>query len=259
LLAQVADQMRATFPGEVATKGELSGAVGPGLPEVVRPWCESCGVAHVADGLFRLATLYAGIEVVPGEDRRLRFRLSPDKPTEQDGPAAVELLRSAVRLVGPLTLGDLALWLDTRPVTAPPDWLRPVWADLADDLVEVEVDGAKLHAAADMVDALADVPGPPSAVLLPPRDRYLLGHRPFLVPDRALATQVWRTVGSPGALVVDGEVAGTWRARKSGKTLQLTVTPHRKLSARHRTDVEKQAEVVAAARGHDGKVVVAAA
>jgi hypothetical protein len=31
------------------------------------------GVAHVADGMFRLTTLYAGIEVMPGEDRRLRF------------------------------------------------------------------------------------------------------------------------------------------------------------------------------------------
>jgi hypothetical protein len=44
-----------------------------------------------------------------------------------------------------LALGDLVLWLDTRAVTTPPDWLRPVWADLTNDLVEVEVDGETLH------------------------------------------------------------------------------------------------------------------
>lgn len=258
LLAQVAEQMRATFPGEVVTKGELSGAVSPGLPDIVRPWCEGCGTVHVADGMFRLATLYAGIELVPGDDRRLRFRLAKSEPTEaKDGKeSAATLLRTATHLAGPLILADLVLWLDTRSVTAPPDWLRPVWSDLADDLTDIEVEGENLYATKAMVDAVGDAPAPPPVVLLPPRDTYLLGHRTFLAPDRALAKEVWRPVGSPGALVVEGELAGTWRARKSGKTLQLTVTPHRTLSARHRKALDQQAEVVASARAHDGKVAV---
>jgi hypothetical protein len=258
LLAQVAEHMRATFPGGTVTKGELSGAVSPGLPDIVRPWCEGCGTAHVADGMFRLATLYAGIELVPGDDRRLRFRLTKNKPTEaKDGRAAAKtLLRTATHLAGPLTLGDLVLWLDTRSVTAPPDWLRPVWSDLANDVTEIEVDGENLHATKAMVDAVGDAPAPPPVVLLPPRDTYLLGHRTFLAPDRALAKEVWRPIGSPGGLVVEGELAGTWRARKSGKRLQLTVTPHRTLSARHRKALDQQAEVVASARAHDGKAAV---
>ena len=275
VLTQVADTMRARFPGATPTKGELSSAINPDVPELVRPWCARCGSAHVDDGLFRLATLYAGIELVPGDDRRLRFRLGPaeqagatagdlsgrDGPVAagRDGPAAVELLRAAVRLAGPLTLGDLVSWLDTRPVTAPPDWLRPLWADLAGELVAVEVDGEALFAAADMVQALGEVPAAPPVRLLPPRDQYLLGRRTFLVPDRALAKEVWRPVGSPGALVLDGELAGTWRARTSGRTLRLAVTPRRALTAGQRGDLERQAEVVAAARGHDGKVVVALA
>jgi hypothetical protein len=253
LLAQVAEEMRATFPGDVVTKGELSAAVSPGLPEVVRPWCESCAAAHVADGLFRLATLYAGIELVPGEDRRLRFRLGPDKPDEATGNAAADLLRTAVRLAGPLKLADLVLWLDTRSVTAPPDWLRPAWSDIADELTEVEIDGEKLHAAADMEEA----PVPPPVLLLPPRDTYLLGHRTFLVPGRTLAKEVWRPLGSPGVLVLSGEVAGIWRARKSGKTLQLTVNPRGSLTAKQRKELDTQAAVAATARGHEGKVVVA--
>lgn len=168
----------------------------------------------------------------------------------------VDLLLAAVRMVGPVTLGDLAAWVATRSVTAPPAWLRAVWAEVVEGLVEVEVGGETLYTVAEVVDGLGDVPAPPVARLLPPRDVYLLGHRGLLVPDRALATQVWRPVGSPGVLVVDGDVAGTWRARKSGRTLQVTVTPQRTLTGRQRAEVERQAEVVAAARGHDGKVVV---
>jgi hypothetical protein len=257
LLAEVARELRAAFPGETATKGELSAAVTPRVPEIARPWCEGCGVHHVADGLFRLATLYAGIELVPGEGRRLRFRLGADPGDEpEDENATAALLRTAVRLAGPLTLGDLVMWLDTRSVTAPPTWLRPAWAAL-DDLVEVDIDGTTLHA--DPAALTGDAPAPPPVLLLPPRDTYLLGHRPLLVPDRTLAKELWRPLGSPGPLVVDGEPAGFWRAVKKGRTLTLTVTARQRLSARHRTALDAQAEVVAEARGHDGKVVVGVA
>lgn len=258
LLAQVADELLAVFPGTTATKGELSGAVSPRLPDVVRPWCEGCGVAHVAEGMFRLGTLYAGIELVPGEGRKLLFRVAAGKPVVAKDERAAKrmLLRTVLRLAGPLTLADLVLWLDTRSVTAPPDWLRPVWADLADDLVPVEVAGEQLHADEAMLDELDDVPAPPPVLLLPPRDPYLIGHRTFLVPDRALAKEIWRPIGSAGALVVAGEPAGVWRARKAGKTLQLSVTPWRRLTAGQRTALDAQAELVAATRHHEGKVAV---
>lgn len=255
LVAEVAAELRRTFPGEVATKGELSGAVSPGLPASVRPWCAGCGTDHVADGMFRIATLYAGIELVPG-DRRLRFRLGPRPKEAADDHAATELLHRMVRQAGPLRLGDVVMWLDTRSVTAPPDWLRPVWTDLADRLVEVTVADATLTADREMLAVLGDAPAPPSALLLPPRDPYLLGHRPFLAPDRTLAKEIWRPVGSPGALVVDGDVAGGWRARKSGRTLRLTVTSHRELTATQRKALDGQVDVVAAARANEGTVTL---
>ncbi|MFI7674038.1 DNA glycosylase AlkZ-like family protein [Actinophytocola sp. NPDC049390] len=252
LLDEVARAMRDAFPGETATKGELSAAVSPLVPGIARPWCEGCGVHHVADGLFRVATLYAGIELVPGAGRRLRFRLGTD-PAQDPGVdhAARELLRTVVRVAGPLTLGDLVTWLDTRSVTAPPGWLRPVWSDLVDDLVEVDVGDVTLHADPAVLDD--DAPAPPPLLLLPPRDTYLLGHRPLLVPDRAVATELWRPLGSAGPVVVDGEPAGVWRARKSGRTLEITVTSGHTLAAEA---LDAQGAVVAAARGHDGKVVV---
>lgn len=257
LLHEVATRLREVFPGEVATKGELSGAVTPRLPEIARPWCPSCGVAHVTEGLFRLGTLYAGIELVPQESRRLLFRLAPGKPSVARGRPTAELLRAYLRLAGPATPGDLAAWLDTRPVTAPPPWLKADFDALAGELEEVRVDGVTLWAHGDVVSAVGDAPDPPPVLLLPPRDAIALGNRAFLVPDRELARTLWRSTGSPGMVLVDGDIAGTWRTRKSGRALRLTVTVHSRLSAGQRTKLEEQAEIVAAARGHDGKTEVA--
>lgn len=257
LLAVVAEQLRAAFPGETASKGELSGAVSPRVPEIARPWCERCGTHHVADGLFRLATLYAGIELVPHEGRQLRFRLGAAAPDAGgDAAALVELLRTTMRLAAPAQLGDLVLRLDTRSVTAPPAWLRPAWADLADELTEVRVHGTPRTVHAESVESMRNPPDPPPALLLPPRDALGLGSRSFLAPSRELAKDVWRSVGSPGTVVVDADIAGTWRARQAGRTLRLTLTAHRTLTTRQRRAVEGQAELVALSRGHTGRTEV---
>lgn len=190
LLERVATELRDVFPGEVATKGELSGAISPRLPEIARPWCAGCGVAHVADGLFRLGTLYAGIELVPHDGRRLRFRLAPGRPEVAKGGRITELLRTYLRLAGPAKLGDVVMWLDTRSVTAPPGWLRPSFDELTGELDEVRVDGVTMRAHTDAVAAVDDAPDPPSVLLLPPRDAIALGTRTFLVPDREIARTV---------------------------------------------------------------------
>lgn len=257
LLEVVASEMRAAFPGETASKGALSGAVSPRVPEIARPWCEGCGVHHVAEGLFRLATLYAGIELVPHEGRRQQFRLGSDVPDPGgDATALVELLRTTMRLAAPATLSDLVIRLDTRSVTAPPAWLRPAWQELEDELTDITIDGTTLPVHAESVEAMRTPPDPPPALLLPPRDALGLGSRQFLAPDRDLAKAVWRAVGSPGTVTIDGDIAGIWRARQAGRTLRLTLTAHRTLTAKQRQATEDQAELVALSRGHTGRTEV---
>lgn len=258
LLETVAARMRAVFPGGTVSKGELSGAVTPELPEIARPWCEGCGVAHVAEGLFRLGTLYAGIELEPHGGRRQRFRLGPPPEVADDDSTLTDLLRTYVCQAGPATLADLSVWLDTRSVTAPPNWLKPTFDALRDELTEVRVEGVgeTLLAQAETVARMADAAEPPPALLLPARDAFVLGHRSFLVPERAAAKTVWRPVGSPGVVVVAGDVAGVWKARQRGRTLRLSVSAHRKLTAKQRAAVARQGTVVAEARGHSGKTEV---
>ena len=62
--------------------------------------------------------------------------------------------------------------------------------------------------------------------LLGPFDLFLQAKdRPLLVADPRPVKTLWPTLGRPGAVLVDGEIAGTWRPRKSGRTLTVRVEP----------------------------------
>lgn len=142
------------------------------------------------EGLFRLATLLAGIELVPHEGQRLLFRLTEGAPERATG-GRTALFREFVRRAGPLATDDFAGWLDARTATGAPRWHRTEWDALRAELVPVRVDGHELWMLADDIDAVEEAPDPPRLRLLPPRDALLLGHRALLVPDRGAAKHVW--------------------------------------------------------------------
>ena len=76
----------------------------------------------------------------------------------------------------------------------------------------------------------------------------------FVGTPTARAQEVWRAVSGPGALLVDGEVAGTWRYRRTER--ELTVTPFEGLTAARRKQAEAGARLVAAASGDEPPAVV---
>jgi hypothetical protein len=69
------------------------------------------------------------------------------------------------------------------------------------------------------------------------------------VPDAAHAKQLWPVLGRPGAVLAGGEIVGTWRPRKAGRTLTLAVQPWRRLSAAVHDGIVAQAQRLAAPRG----------
>jgi hypothetical protein len=86
--------------------------------------------------------------------------------------------------------------------------------------------------------------------LLGPYDPYLqLRDRETLVADTARAKELWRALGRPGAVVVDGEVVGTWRPRASGRKLGLAVDHWGTHGAWLDAAVSEQAERFAQFRG----------
>ena len=127
--------------------------------------------------------------------------------------------------------------------------MKDVQAHWPDDAVEVSVDGERRWLLADDTDRAAAGPVRTTR-LLGPFDPLLQGRdRALLVPDRAHAKDLWRTLGRPGGVLVDGAVAGTWRPRKAGKRLGLQVELWRAVPAATREEIGAQAERLAACRG----------
>ncbi len=60
---------------------------------------------------------------------------------------------------------------------------------------------------------------------------------------------LWPVLGRPGALFVDGEVAGTWRTKASGDKLTITVDTFGPLRPSVWKQVDAEADRVAEVRG----------
>lgn len=115
----------------------------------------------------------------------------------------------------------------------------------------VEIDGRRAWILTDDLAALRAPPESHRVRLLPPRDPYTQLRDRHIIVDEKHHREVWKNVGAPGVVLADGEIAGTWRPRKSGRklTVTVTVTTFQPLGTRLRTQLREEAEHVAELRG----------
>lgn len=227
------------------TKGAASEAVTKVIPDGLSLWCRRCQATHIHDQLMRLATPLTGVALEPGSSPATLVPLRPRPPLARrpDPRAAAEVVRSYLRLHGPATATEAAGFVGTTKAVL----ARTMWPD---DLVDVSVEGRRCAIPADAMPLLENPPEPNAVRLLPPKDPLVQARdRALLVPDPAHRKEVWKILGNPGTILADGEIAGTWRATRSGRRLDVTMTALLPLSARARAAAEDEAERVCAARG----------
>jgi Winged helix DNA-binding domain len=224
-------------------RGEVSTEVSARIPESLTFDCGPCRARHISGALFQQVGAAAGVRLVPGTSPAVLAPI-PGRPAVPERAAGtVDLVRAYLRLHGPATPAEVAKFIGTTQRE-----LRSVWPD---EVEEVLVDGRRAWLPADRVAALRSARAPRLVRLLPPGDPYLQARdRDLLVPDKDRQAALWRMISTPGALLVDGEIAGTWRSRKAGRTrLEITVTPFEPLPSGVHADLDEQAGRVAAARG----------
>ena len=164
-------------------------------------------------------------------------------PAREPAAARAELVRRYLHRYGPSTRRQFAAWVGVSAGDAAA-W----WNLVADELIPVEFDGRSWLLAEDL-DALRSARTPTGVRLLPPHDPYTQLRDRATILDRELHRAVWRAVGDPGTVLADGEIVGTWRPRKSGRKLTLSVVSFRPLSDRVADAVRAEAESVAVLRG----------
>ncbi|WP_221584905.1 winged helix DNA-binding domain-containing protein [Microbacterium sp. G2-8] len=159
------------------------------------------------------------------------FTRTTDAPTPSED-ALVDITRRFVDARGPVTEADLAWWLKLPKTQA-----RKAAASA--DLAEVVVGEQRAWIVGE-----ADVSGDTGVTLVPAFDEWILGYA-----DRSLtaspAMQAALVPGNNGvfrpAILVDGTVVGTWRARaKSRKDPSFELVE--RVPARTRTRIERAVE-----------------
>ncbi|GII28189.1 winged helix DNA-binding domain-containing protein [Planotetraspora mira] len=195
---------------------------------------------------WRQAVHLAGMRGVlcfgPNRGRKVTYthpgRWSPGFEPAETPPALAHVVKSYLRAYGPATPQRFAHWLN-----APARWAADLFASLAGDLQQVEVEGVAAWVVAG--DTAVPAPVAPSVRLLPYFDTYAyrVGNQPpgLLYPGRA-GERVLR--GNFQALIVDGVVAGLWHQRRSGGRVDLTVEPLVRLDASQQDELGHQAERV---------------
>ncbi|WP_030332652.1 winged helix DNA-binding domain-containing protein [Micromonospora parva] len=237
-LDEIAARMRAIV-STPTVKGDVSGRLATALPEPYLRFCRPCDATHLYEMPFRLAAVRAGLELRLDTSPPVLHRITRFRKAAAAGER-FDLIRAYLRLLGPATPKQVADYLD-----AP---LKDVKARWPDDVIEVTVGGEVRSLLAVDEEALGSADGTGTR-LLGPYDLFLQAKdRATLVPDSAHAKQLWPVLGRPGAVLVDGELVGTWRPRKSGKTFTVAVQPWRRLSDATRKAVTGQAERLAAYR-----------
>ena len=249
------------------TKGAVSTAVTKIIPAGLSYWCRGCQATHILEQVMRLAAIHGGIRLAAGISPATLAPIEgrPPMRTKPDPAAATAVVADYLRLHGPATPADAAGFVGTTTGLAKRMWpdgltevrlkgVRGLAPSRGLGVAPPEDAGRKAFLPEPAVPLLEAPPEPGIVRLLPPWDPFLqCRDRGVLVPDRDLQKQVWKIIGNPGALLVHGEIAGTWRAKASGRNrLDVTIGPFWSISPAARKEAEAEAERVAAVRGFPG-------
>jgi hypothetical protein len=184
------------------------------------------------------AAMYAELESVicsgPRAGKHSTYALVAERapaPRDLSGDEALaELARRFFRSHGPATIRDFVWWsgLPTADARRGIEIIRAKRHEL-DGVTYWTVGSGVVARAADPVH------------LLPIYDEYLVAYRDrTLVPHgpAKIAARPGHSVTFQHALLIEGEVAGTWRTWRGVRRVSISVTPLRRLTARERREIE---------------------
>jgi hypothetical protein len=159
------------------------------------------------------------------------------RPEIEPHEARSELARRYLHVFGPATPEAFSLWAGVGGGDA-----LAAFEGLSVSLTAVRTPIGDAWILARDEPGFREPSGPPAAArLLPSGDAYYLywgAGRELIVPDAAQRAELWTTRVWPGAVLVAGEIVGTWRRARA----DLSVQPWRRLTRAERDAVEAEAQ-----------------
>jgi hypothetical protein len=171
-------------------------------------------------------------------------------PDVEPPKARLELARRYLHVFGPATGEAFAGWAGIAPAQG-----RAAFDALDGSLTTVRTPVGDAWTLREDEPTFVTRPGPAaSARLLPSGDSYFLLQgvdRELLVPDEQQRRLLWTPRVWPGAVLVGGEIVGTWRRAQA----KVTIESWRRLSVSERDAVEAEAASLPLP-GIEGRIVV---
>lgn len=141
-----------------------------------------------------------------------------DPPDVPEHEARLELARRYLHVLGPGTATGFAHWAGVKAPAA-----LATFDDLAGELVAVDTPTGPAWMLPDDAESAGERRAAAApARLLPSGDSFYLrwgSDRDLLVPDARRRDELWTSRVWPGALLIDGEIAGIWR--RSGADVEM--------------------------------------
>ncbi|ASR38497.1 hypothetical protein BAY61_29765 [Prauserella marina] len=267
-VALTLDELPKALGGKQLTKDELGVAlaerVGKRLPSSARKGFtepDGLGKNTYGESLVRYAlyvvALHGVLCIVPRTKGASLFALTEDwlgepLPAMPSEAARAEIVRRYLRCHGPSDKTAFATWAGVSPSFAAASWEL-----IAGELTAVDYAGRTAWLLAEDLPALAAPPSAEGVRLLPPYDPLLATRdRAAFVSGTARQREIWRIQGNPGVVLGEGEIVGTWRPRKQGKNITITVSAMRTLTAATRDAITAEASALAPFRGAAKATVV---
>lgn len=214
---ELADRLRDLIGDEEVREGEAARALGEN------------------PNRLKYATTTGTVAIRWDGARQPTIRMVP-APEVDPGEARLELARRYLHVFGPTTSAAFAGWAGIRPQQADASFqalrrsLTPVRTPTGEAWI-LSAHEPSFRATADATAAVRLLPSGDTYYLLQGDDRALL------VPDADRQNSLWPSRVWPGALLLDGDIAGTWRRAQH----IVTIHPWRSLSPAERRLVEAEA------------------
>ena len=191
-----------------------------------------------------------GTVLIRWEGARLPVIWTVPRPEIDPHEARLELARRYLHVFGPTTPAAFAKWAGIGTAEG-----RAAFESLAGEVMAARTPIGDQWILASDEPSFKATPSPAAAArLLPSGDPYWLLHgadRELLVPDEHQQRELWTPRVWPGAVLVEGDVVGTWRRAKAVVEIQTW----RRLSTAERQAVEAEAESLPLP-GLGGQIVV---
>jgi len=243
--------------GQILTRQELAEAVGrvTGSPALGEKLNESWG------SMLKPASYQGRLCFGSSQGQNVRFArpdqwLNLPRPAAVTGPAKDKPFRDMARRFlaanAPATTEDYARWRGITPAQA-----RTQLKSLGDEVCQVALDGEPHWLLLEDLPAIRAAEPPKVARLIPAFDQYVIGATlqvdkltPGFFKDRVYRPQGWISA----VLLVDGRMEGTWKYEQKGKKLLVEIAPFREQPEWVTSQVETEAERLAAYLGGELEV-----